>query len=82
MADTEGNVDEQAYIDYAENFVMTMQKLARHMLHDQGKGDFVAVMETCTRLEDMAYHEALRDCSLSNTGSLWHHTTAYDTYQG
>lgn len=69
--------DEDGFIDYAENVVITLQRHA----HSKPGLEMTAVIETCMKLEELAFTEALKDCSLTGTSSIWNHTDALDSYQ-
>ena len=69
--------EEDIFIDYAESIIQSLQKVAR------GKTGmaFVPVLETCSKLEEMAYQESQKDSSLAPLASVWQHPGAMDIYQ-
>ena len=76
--------DEEAFVDYAETVVISLQRLARGKYNQAGKQqplEYFPVLETCVKLEDLAYQEALREFSLSGTQGIWNHAAALDLYQ-
>jgi hypothetical protein len=69
--------DEDSYVEYAENFVMIMQDVARK----KPQMGFLAVIEACMKLEDMAYLEALKTASQTSTANLWDNMEAINDYR-
>ena len=70
--------EEGSYVDFAEVFVMTLQDIARR----KPQMGFLAVLDACMKLEDMAYVEALKTASQSATANLWDNMEAINDYRG
>ncbi len=70
--------DEDSYLEYGENFVMLMQESARR----KPSMAYVAVIEACMKVEDMAYLEALKATSQPLSSNLWDNVSSIDEYQG
>ena len=74
--------DEDGFVDYAETVINTMQRLAREKHNGKNHPlEFTPVLETCVRLEELAYRESLQDFSLHGTQGIWSHAAALDLYQ-
>ena len=70
--------DEASYVEFAETFVMTLQDVARK----KPQMGYLAVLEACMKLEDMAYLEALKTASQTSSANLWDNTEAINDYRG
>ena len=70
--------EEASYVEFAEVFTMTLQDFARK----KPQMGFLAVLDACMKLEDMAYLEALKTASQTSNANLWDNMEAINDYRG